>query len=462
MKIQLMTNQKLWRIQVDFFIAIVFLLQCIFSDFLNEDFLKFQIVVYIFFVVFNIRTKLKNFSHPYFTFLLTFFVFLYSRVFLDLLGFDSFATTDFFTAYQFSADIQIQMLLILLIALNFINMGFNISILFLSQDDFSTIDPDLKLQSFTKIIMKISFLFCIIAYWQVWQNVLDYGYLYLYSENYEKPGLLRFVTILNLSYYFFLASIPEMKNFRKYTIPYFLLLLLGLLTGQRGPFVVGILVIFVFYNNFIKKVNLKIIMTLALSLILMTQMAFNLRTDSENNVGFGFIGDFLYNQGISISIVGYTLQFDNDLDEMGLNKIFYPFTEFLDEIKGEPKDLNREKELYFPSKLSYLANDKYYYMGFGMGSSFIAELYSSLGMIGMAVACFFIGFLIDFSFFKLKHNRIGIVLLLYLWGHLFWMSRASLLGIFPVLINQSKNIIIFLILFKIYKSLKFKGDCTDE
>ena len=201
---------------------------------------------------------------------------------------------------------------------------------------------------------------------------------------------------------------------------------LQLLIGRRAVlasvvlFVVWYLVYYFGYHE--KKMPLRylfILILFALAGMLFFWFVEQVRSDSDESFSFfGAIRDFMVSTGGSDSVIANTIHRAEDFPKSGIVYLFNPIKEALfnnvlvrkliEIFTGQAIPSLVQGEEYvqahdsFSHWISYLVNSELYCNGYGMGTSFVAELYLAFCRIGVLFGSAAIGLLI----FKLSKTNI--------------------------------------------------------
>ena len=255
--------------------------------------------------------------------------------------------------------------------------------------------------------------------------VINNGYLSLYNGALDS---LKFNFVFNLSTYFtefayaaFVATSPTKKQFLRISLLFLFFKLFDLLTGRRNQFVVTFLFILWYYNKYFTKIKIRVTHTAIIILLLLASF---LVRDFENL-------DLIDNESLAILfltpitnshlILGYIMEFGYEkiINLPGLT-LLAPFQ--LIRFDGQSYAFLQDT-WGLGHHLTFFLNPDSYYNGEGIGSSFIAELYS-LGLFGILFGSFIIGWLIQVMSRK-RMNSVTLILTYFIITHLLFMSRSS-------------------------------------
>lgn len=231
------------------------------------------------------------------------------------------------------------------------------------------------------------------------------------------PSVLQtFGDMYDMFFYAFLATFPSKK---KVLLPASLYILEGVIaasSGRRSVLMLNVLLLLIYLvirNNKEKKEvwfgKKEVIGSVILFPFLMTLMTFigNMRSSFSGSIKektpfFQGIMEFFYSQGVSANLIGYT-----EIHKDSLPNKFYsigPLLEFIDNniirpIQGKPILTGQTAEkamegFLYSLTLPYFIEPKSYLMGYGWGSSLVAENYFDLGYIGVIIGGFLYGLII--------------------------------------------------------------------
>ncbi|RHV38119.1 O-antigen polysaccharide polymerase Wzy [Ruminococcus sp. OM05-10BH] len=239
-----------------------------------------------------------------------------------------------------------------------------------------------------------------------YSNSRGYNEIYLgYSSS--MPYLIRLLAnAAPMLLFIFLSTLPSKKECKLSLFLYLLYLFLNLGTGERAEFVIGFLIILIYFffrNKSLtneerwigKKEIITLIILAPIALILLNIYGYIRFGEQYENTG-GFLTsilDIFTSQGVSISVIGYEKMYENVIPE---NKL-YSFGTIIDFLKYNPissvlfdfveyTGQNAERAINGNSMahiISYLVLPYNYSLGRGLGSSYIAELYHDFGYIGV-------------------------------------------------------------------------------
>lgn len=259
----------------------------------------------------------------------------------------------------------------------------------------------------------------------------------------------------------YLATFPDRKSCNKVCGCYFVYLILTLLGGQRGPFVLGILflMIYYFYRNgvdgeiWVKRRWIKMGF-ISLPLLLTFLGIFSQMRVGEK-VEFKNMGDsivkFVYNNGVSINVIKRAYELDDVLRSDRYYSMHFLHEGLFGLVfgsgGGSGNNVDKATEGYsLAHALPYLMFREKYLEGRGTGTSYIAELYHDFGYGGVVLGSLFYGFLLA-SLAKFDRNRpfMTSVKLLII-TRLLWAPRGGFTEFITVL-SLPATIFVYVIIF---------------
>lgn len=263
----------------------------------------------------------------------------------------------------------------------------------------------------------------------------------------------------------YLATFPDRKSCNKVCGCYFVYLILTLLGGQRGPFVLGVLflMIYYFYRNgtdgeiWIRKRWIK--MGVLLFPILLVFLGIFSQIRVEENFEFKNMGDpivrFVYNNGVSVNVIKRAYELDDALRADRYYSMHFLHEGILGLVfgtgGGAGNNIDKATEGYsLAHALPYLMFREKYLEGGGTGTSYIAELYHDFGYVGVVIGSLFYGFLLA-SLAKFDRNRpfVTSVKLLII-TRLLWAPRGGFTEFITILSLPATIFVYIIILAGVY------------
>ncbi len=446
--------------KVSLFLAVLALCQVPLLSYFEVEFLKYEcLILDVLSIVIGYYVA-RNALHPYVLFLLVINLFLCSRIWIeDMIDYPFYYTT-FLSGYPFTTDVQRDMLCMLILSF----LGLNMGLLLYRQKNNVVQDgalpsfPILTLQTWAKRALLLLTPFILFRFYEMWSYVSQYGYIALYAVQAgvarESSWLDYAAVVYQWLFFVFLATRPSRKDMLKFSVLFLLVISCNLLNGSRGGFAPFLLLVVSYYSMFYDRISGgKIVagLVVILTVFQMVGMSRNLQSDETLVVDLtpGEMAlEFFRQQGVSITILGYA---DQLKDEQTPMDVLYPLAGMV--LGHTDADYETKDNVYysFPHKVTYLINPHLYAQGFGAGSSYIAELYSSGGFILLFLANILLAWLIMYlantSPYALYRNM-GMLIFL---QHLFLMPRGALLGFIEPLIKYE------LLLYIVVWLVKMKG-----
>ncbi|MBQ2884854.1 MAG: O-antigen polysaccharide polymerase Wzy family protein [Alphaproteobacteria bacterium] len=399
-------------------ISIILLSFCI--GYLFDDYqamIALLLILFVSQIVYSIRNLDRNIT--LLVFLIAFFTFLMGRVILPLFV-DTSELIDIFGEADFSKETQIHICVSLFISLVFVWLGFCIGIKKVNKYPSCRIKHDGKVitrvRFISKQILYFTFVFSLVLSLEKVLFVLNNGYYALYLDyNSKLPYIVTLVAhCFEYAVMLFLATLPTKKES---IIPILLYLILGISsigTGQRSDFVLTILMIITYLflrntldNNESKWIGRKGLWIIGISLPLLVLLLFLiafLRMDVDVETSSNFLLTFMYQQGVSVDVIGYGYDYyeqfpPNRLYLLGDIIDYYRhnfIAQFLFDAKPvEPQSVERAlNDFSYDATLTYLVKPHLYLRGGGLGSCYIAEAWHDLGYIGVAFVNYVFGFIL--------------------------------------------------------------------
>ncbi len=421
---------------------------------------------------------------PYIFYLLTFGVFILSRVFLDVLGFED---AYFYVATwagdwsYFSLPIQFEMLNSIIFYLLFSFVGFLSSCLFINRSDCETcIKNDSLILKIRRLGFFLFMIFCVpylLYLYQAVKFVVENGYVAVYlnesSTTVDNPILRISDDLCLVGIYLYLSTFPVGKKYVFVSCFYIFTLLILLGTGGRSATFTQVLTFLVYLGIRGIRVDWRWMLRFVLigfGLIYVAQLVNDFRDNGfkeldqkKDEVIFTqLVQSFFWQQGTSIQTIGRTIQY---ADEVTNGWLYFvgPITNSLRENKlmeylglGIPggQTLGTVMEGYsWANWLSYKVSPKYYLNGHGMGSSMIAESYLFGNMFGVMIVGYIYTFIIMRFIARCKKKYSYMYMLFYMLPVFFISPRAAPLSIITALYRP------FCILFCIQLVCWYKRKC---
>ncbi len=436
------------------------------------DYKTIELIVFIS-VIINVSIMLyyrSDWSSITYLFNATFILFLFSKPFVDLLGYQDALYIDSLVNASLNSEIYNRILTYTAISYFEINAGF----VFIN-DKVSFPGCDYKIYTLGKWLFIFSFPLVVYKYLLEINYLIKYGYLALYTGglaeiNYGNIFVSNAHSIFLSSFFFILASDQKVDKIKIYMYIFMFVSLMDALKGARGLFVLPLFFCFWYLTaksgkgvRLTKKVK---ILCCTLLLIIGAQAAVDYRMQrSEQDVSFvETVFSFFYQQGNSLNVVYFSELLKDDLNANNnsvpfvLEPMIFPYlylTKKNELLQGQT-DATVSIRPNLNHRLTHALNEDYYRSGGGMGSSFVAEL----AIINVIVLIILSG-LVPLGVYLLINGmkyRIVLYLSYFFMTHILFLPRASFIPNFWVL---SKYIIFFVILYLISKAA-WKNDKTSQ
>lgn len=267
------------------------------------------------------------------------------------------------------------------------------------------------------------------------------------------PAWLRFLsTFFQVGYYFILASLPEEKIFKKYTLLYFVVIIPEILLGNRGMFGAFVLFYLWYYYTYYNKqiISTKTAVVLGVAMIVVFQMMEFMRDGTSASLSSISFTKFLVSQGVSFYILPLYIDNIGDIQYYLYPFILYNIVGGFSGYTGQSIEALSHK-CGVGHQLMYTVNPNYYLAGGSFGSSSIVEVYDT-GVVGLFFFSIFFAYMLYFFEKKFKTNRFFCFTCLFVVSHFILSARGSY---FPQLYGAIKLFIFYkFIMFTIGKFVK--------
>jgi hypothetical protein len=353
------------------------------------------LVFFLFFYAFTILKAMYYYGilSLYPIYLYTAFFFIYSRFYFHLTGYRSFLTIDFPASHYFSDKVGVIFISVVFISHYIIDCVICCHPLPAGKNDTLRHSPFFEYWGF--IFMFYSFPFIIYKLYLSLLYVRQYGYLAMYSGQYPEINLPIWTsgsgTIFLIGYLMVLCSYPSRRKYIFASVIFLLYSLMGSLKGARGEFITYVITVIYIYQKFYhKKVSLyKIIIVLSFIIVFSIVIGSSREKSGNNSDGIApdnLLAYFLYGQGNSIgsplTVIEASGQFKNQQFPFIFSQLVYPYFSILYPNKGQTQNL-LEKYNDLGSITTHYLSPTAYFNGFGVGRTFIAEMYDFGGFFGV-------------------------------------------------------------------------------
>lgn len=446
----------------DFILVIVICFQIGLVECFDVDLLKWELAFVSIYTFIRAVCSFKDLLHPYVLFLFCFNIFLNSRVFIDIVTGKPFYYTTFFSKYPFSYATQQKILLMLIVSLICINLGRELALYFFPDKQIELKKND-KYLTISRFFMNIFFIPVILYFIQLGISLWNNGYGGI-PVSVKESILSHATTFFQFGFYLFLASKPSKQMLKKYSFVFVLSMFLSMFSGVRNIFATNILMLLSYYSLYVKKIS-QIIVVIMISLgVIVFEVTGFIRDDPENANLAEYIFNnedsvaeiFFSHQGVSITVLGYS---DELLEKSSIMDLFYPMYDYYAEKFVDQYKEEEQKDYNFGHKISYNINPAFYYSGHGVGTSFVAELYSAGEFLGVMVGSFLLSFFLICYIYKYGNKTLGCLYLLIFLKYLYFMPRG---GYFAFFSDVFKWYIVITVIGKVEKiAISRKGTTND-
>ena len=402
--------------------------------------------------------------NSYMVFLYTLFLFNFTRIFLDIVGYREFGWATKFANYYFFNDVRIEIINVFIIVLLFTHLGFFIGIINEKEEELKSRITLKNRKIYTDFGM---FLFIValpaLAYKMFIQLkvILQAGYEAYYT------GILKGVdypfftkgsgTIMTIGFLIFLISIPSKKKFLTVSSLYLMVKLLDSFKGARAIFLTQLLFIMWYYAKVYGiRIKAKTMVKLVGFTVIFSQILVSIRSKKIFSLDLiNTIYNFLFSQGVSYLVLGYTINFKHNIVGHGS----YPY--ILQGLLGfQPQSLETlETTNSLADRLTYYLNSGAYLKGEGIGSNYIAEMYD-LGYIWLIIISILLGIaIIKYEKYVVK-NRFLLLTSYYFIPNLFYIPRGSFFGE-GLIKNMAMLIAVYVLVFSfdyMYRKIEEKKE----
>ena len=425
-------NKVLFLIFHVFVIMFVLILTNIFTAGENSDSMKFLEAVLLVLYIYTILTAkiYLDWLNSYMIFLYTLFLFNFTRVFLDIIGYRTFGWATKFANYYFYYSIRNEILEVFILILLFTHLGFAVSIL---NEKELHLGVKLETRPFftqTGIILFLISLPGILAKMLIQLRlILRVGYEAYYTgvlKNIDYPAFTKGSgTIMTIGFLIFLISIPSKKKFISIGSLYLLVKLIDSMKGARSVFLTQLLfIMWYYYKVYGTKIKFGTVIKLGVFTMVFSQILVSVRSKKVFSLDLiNGIFDFLHSQGVSYLVLGYLIQFKDYIHESKT----YPY--ILQGLFGfapqSAETLNTTNSL--ADRLTYYLNPGAYLRGEGIGSNYIAEFYD-LGYVWLIIGSILLGYIIIKYEKYVTKSRYMLLVSAYFIPNLFYIPRGSFFG----------------------------------
>lgn len=449
-----------WKLQI----YLVLLLACILLYSLGElgymhlDTVKILCLIIPIFTLYISKREFIWF-HSFNIFILSFILFYFSRVYLDV--FDNYDLRDItlYTWYSTSDSSVNKSLLIILISFVSVAAGFYYN-------------SSNKIGEVFQISHKhrnIWFLFLVILLpGTLLKMTHDLSFISVNSYEDMYGSFPSSPLPYRISWFLFMMLIPLVITYKEsrpliitILIVYFLVATLDSMKGSRGALLKPLMFCLWYYYKFYSKKDLSIlqIFSFFLVFIVVIQAFLVYRAKIEIDLAdfMSLVPLIFIQQGVTFTIL--PLYFDHVSEIVNDTNIYliYPLTStlmrFLSTSGRNPHSFEYMSDsISLDHKIMYAINPEAYLSGRGLGSSYVLELYLFAGIISVVIGSFLLGWLIR-RFEEKVYSKPQLLVFGVLWiEHIVWMSRGSFVPELMKLLSGSVIYLLFEYFVKSYKT----------
>ena len=341
------------------------------------------LLVLTYFYIFILTLRYKNFS-LYQIFLITYFVFLTSRPFLDLVGLFDVRTLDFF--YTTYMDDALASKTIRVVTCFLVGTSYAWILSDRSFEEPYFVKSSSEKQALNKVLEILFYIYVVIFALKLLYTirlVRSMSYLAIFDgsiENIKYPVIFSGAgTIIEILYLLLVYYNRDKKSFIKYSILYMGVGIIKMFTGQRTTTFLFFLFIIYMYSKYYSEIKIysKKVILLALSAPFVIEIIAQIRIGQfsiENLFKNNLLFLLLKNMGVSINVIAYLIQYQGTFT----NKVPFLIGYFFDFFQSEPAGqtlVDIEKGNYLGDHLSYRISQTAFLSGRGTGTSIVAESY---------------------------------------------------------------------------------------
>lgn len=401
------------RLRVTEIIYILFsmmaMVLCIIGPF--QSYKAYSVIAILLFIYLFVLTLHYNSFSLYQIFLITYFVFLLARPFLDLMGAYDFRQMDYFRYETMPDYVAVETIKVLVCFL----CGTSYAWLLIDKSPLNTAEAKLetsnitkqKLNQFLKVMFYIYALIFFLKLVYTIINLRSLGYAALFNggiDSIHYPMIFTGAgTIVELLYILIIYYNRDKKTFVRFTFLYIAIGIVKAFTGQRTTAFLVILFSIYIYSTFyseIKIYNKKIVVIALLAPFAIEAFAQirNSMFSFENLLANNILILMLKNMGISVNVVAYYVMYKGSFT----NKVPFFLGYIIDAFQKEPAGQTLDDITYgnyLGDHLTYKISDQAFFSGRGTGTSIVAEGYDLVNGNILLVVLF--GFIITLVILKL-------------------------------------------------------------
>lgn len=453
-------NYKYSLLILHFIILVIFLIEFIIvwnikASELIIEFLQYELLFLYLYTIFTAKYILKlKWVSLYILFFISLGTFVYSRIFLDILGLFDFGTADRFFHTILPNSVKQETLIYLLFSLLFIHLGAIIGNLKKTSYSDNTCH-NIFFDKFGSVLFFISLPGILTKSYIDLKYILENGYLAVYTGEINSIQYPFWTTgsgtLMMLGLAFLFASILSKKKFFIIAIFVIILKTMALFKGVRGEFLVSLLFLVWYYYQFITTKDIKVLLTVTIGFLAIVLMQFMLFFRLNMEFAFISFSDVLVNffaaNGTTILVLEHMI---DSKDEFINNRLPYIIEPLISFSSYGGNSLNKlEHSNFLADHLTYFLSPNRYLNGEGIGGSFLGELYD-LGFLGFILGSVLLGYMIMYLEKLFKSSQLMLLLSFPIVYAIIWMPRGSF---FPS-IQSLYLIVIFYFIYK-YLNINF-------
>lgn len=383
--------------------------------------ISYSILILFSYTIYKILRSGLSSNITIIAFLVTFFTFLLTRIFLSLFTNIDNLIVEIGGGRTFNNTIQSFVNLALYISLLSIYVGY--CVIYYTRKSTKAKNGKLfyenrqiiRVRKFSKLATIIFSFFAAINIFDQIRYVMNHGYIDFYL-NYSNsiPYVIVFLAaFFDYFFIFYMATMPPKKECLPIVIIYLIINISSMGMGQRGSAVLAVMFVisYFFIRNKInsggklwitKKGIIAITLSIPIIISILFLMAYS-RSDEDTGkfANQNLIVNFFYQQGVTVNVIGFAKDYKNKLPEgkfYSVGKII----EFLNHNIISQKLLGtapiqpqtREhalKDHTLHATLTYMESPNLYLSGGGYGGCYIADLWVDWGIIGIIIGNFIYG-----------------------------------------------------------------------
>lgn len=400
-------------IQISLIILVIYIATFFYVSNFYEGIAYVLLFLFIFILTQTIRRGLGN-NITIIAFLITFFTFLLTRIFIPLFADENELMIDIGGGREFNREIQSFINFTIFLSLLSVYIGYEI--IYLRKRKIHSVanfyyhsSKIIRIRNFSKWATCVFSLFALINIIDQIRYVFINGYMDFYL-NYENsiPYIIVFLaTFFDFFFIFYMATMPSKKQALPIIVLYLLINMATLGMGQRGGAVLAVMFVitYFFLRNKINPgpkpwITKKGIISIALFVPFAISMLFliaYIRTDKNTDTfdKSNLALNFFYQQGVTVNVVGFVKDYENKLPkekfysvgkiiEFAKHNIVSQLIFGTEAIKPQTKEHALEDNTLHAT-LTYFESPNLYFSGGGYGGCYIADLWADFGILGIII-----------------------------------------------------------------------------